>query len=218
MLEQGSDSILSFLGLMWHKDIVDAAHALLCVSAGKHVEAANQGGNTDSHMKGLFPLVFSRTSCPVSSSVLSISDSGYQKAQVPPGRCLSVIFTSSALFTIADSCSSDRWSDSPLASTSAWTEEMRVRRAFRVTVTLRAQHAALRKHRKNRKHVSKWGKHLENNNHVAKWENTSECRNTLQKQKTQPHTGMLASHTEHSGNRCFQETLKWTRPDTHGTC
>lgn len=73
-------------------------------------------------MKGLFAWVFSRMFCPVSSSILSISDSGYQKAQVPLGLCLSVIFTSSALFTIADSCFSDRLSDSPLASTSAWTE------------------------------------------------------------------------------------------------
>lgn len=74
-------------------------------------------------MKGPFPLVFSRTSCPVSSSVLSISDSGYQKAQVPLGRCLSVIFTSSGLFTVAESCSSDRRSDFPLASTSKWNKK-----------------------------------------------------------------------------------------------
>lgn len=87
----------------------------------------------DSHMKGLFPLVFSRTSCPVSSSVLSISDSGYQKAQVPLGLCLLVIFTSSALFTIADSCSSDRRSDFPLASTSVWTEN----KHLTVTCTLK---------------------------------------------------------------------------------
>lgn len=76
------------------------------------------GGLSDSHMKGLSPLVFSRTFCPVSSSVLSISDSGYQKAQVPLGWCLSVIFTSSALLTMVDSCSGDKQSDSPLASTS----------------------------------------------------------------------------------------------------
>lgn len=74
----------------------------------------------DSHMKGLFPLVFSRTSCPVSSSVLSISDSGYQKAHVPLGRSRSVIFTNSGLFTIAESRSSDRRSDVPLASVSGW--------------------------------------------------------------------------------------------------
>lgn len=72
-------------------------------------------------MNGLFPLVFSRTSCPVSSSVLSMSDSGYQNAQVSLGWCFFVILTSSALFTISDSCSSDRRSDSPLASTSVRT-------------------------------------------------------------------------------------------------
>lgn len=57
----------------------------------------------DSPTKGPFPLVFRRTSCPPSSSVFSISDSGNQKAQVPGGRCLSVTFTSSALLTSADS-------------------------------------------------------------------------------------------------------------------
>lgn len=74
-------------------------------------------------MKGLFPLVLSRTYCPVSSSVLSISDSGYQKAQESLGRCLSVIFWSSLLFTIADRSSSERQSDSPLASTAAEIEK-----------------------------------------------------------------------------------------------
>ncbi|TNN43971.1 hypothetical protein EYF80_045826 [Liparis tanakae] len=70
-------------------------------------------------MKGPFPLVFSRTSCPASSSVWAIWASGYQKAQVPAGRCRSVISSSSALFTASDSCSSVRRSDSPFASSSA---------------------------------------------------------------------------------------------------
>ena len=116
------------------------------VFTGNHVEAAKQykqHDNTDSQMKGLSPLVFSRTSCPVSSSVLSISVSGYQKAHVPLGRCLSVILTSSALFTIADSCSSDRRSDSPLASTSVQTENTHQshfsEKEFRAAVILRAQ-------------------------------------------------------------------------------
>ena len=84
----------------------------------RHVE--NQGRPLTLQMKGLFPLVLRRTSWPTSSSVFSIWASGYQKARVPPlGVCLQVIFTSSAWFTMAASCCSDRRSDSPLASVSA---------------------------------------------------------------------------------------------------